>query len=116
MIKAIDLTKEQEKNLTEMIKKLFPEIKFSGLDLPENGCCCIGWDLPHIPLGEHYDKNISGPIVECIHWYEFCFEHLLSKLHRSSYDYRRWCNEEGKTHIIDYCYRVFNEKYNVVIL
>ena len=101
---AIELTSEQRSKLIKMTKVLFKQDNVfitdqRGRYFPDQGpdileFVCIFGDL--------------GGIAFKSHWYEFCYEHLLSKLNLSAYRYIRFKNEVGKINIIDYCY--FNFK------
>ena len=100
---SIELTSEQRSKLIKMTKALFKQDNVHITD--QRGRCppyqgpgalefvCIFGDL--------------GEIVFKLHWYEFCYEHLLSKLNLSTYRYTRFKHEVGRINIIDYCYLNF---------
>lgn len=113
-MKTIQLTRKQESKLLMMFVFFFEDNTMSIEGTKEDN------DGPYIDscrliqflkkdkkkskkLGLQYGYNSS------IHWYEFCFEHLIYKLNQSVYCYQRWCREEGKIHIVDYLYDRFKD-------
>lgn len=122
-MKQIELTNSQKTKLVKMCQKLFPEYKhikktgnggiwFHHADKGQPDTSNPPNYLPGFLFGFHSngeDGDTYDGAAFAIHWFEFCIEHLLSKLNLSYYSYTRWCNEEGKTHIIDYCYSYFKD-------
>lgn len=92
-MEPIKLSIEQKEKLLEMCNKLFPKegiwIKILDEDI-------------------YYSKNGKFPGFK-IHWFEFCYEHLLSRLNLSVYRYTRFKQEMGNIHIIDYLYEEFKK-------
>lgn len=86
-MRPLELSKEQRDKLLEMCKELFPEYKLIELTEADLG---LGGG-PHIVgtpyCGDGFDcyigfSNMDVPRDDytCIHWFEFCMTHLVSKI------------------------------------
>jgi len=68
-MKSIKLTKRQEKKLLKMCKKLFPEYDFR-----------IQKEIFGKELSVQFGKKTNDLYENSIHWFEFCYGILLSKI------------------------------------
>lgn len=100
-MKAIELTKEQQKKLLEMCKALFPELTDLEIrDSMEDFC----FKFEHICI--EYGRNNNNLVI--IHWFEFCMTHLATVLICKNKKHMQQLFM-GLKHPVDYLYEEFKK-------
>lgn len=68
-MKPLELTQDHQDKILEMSSVLFSDYEFIGLDIE-----------PEYDGSEYYMKIFKDNQRELIHWFEFCHNHLSSKV------------------------------------